>query len=262
MQSTRAFLFCAVCIPSASLSCLGDTGGELIEFEAYAAGPATLDATEPYRFRNGLGYDVTLAEARLHIGAVYLNQSRRSSVSADSGCQLAGIYVAEVPGGVDVDILNPSLQKFSVSGFAESVRALTGEVWLMGGDVTSESDPTVILRVRGTAERDGDAMDFEGELTIDAGKRAQPEDPALPGKNPICKSRIVTPITVDLTPISGGQLVVRIDPAGMFANVDFDRLEDGVFRDDSGDQPSANLYAGMRAAGGVYSITWESAEER
>lgn len=241
---------------SFTVGCLGSTGGELIEFDAFAAGPVGARADDPYVFVNGLGYEVSLEKARLHIGATYLNRSRRSSVSADSGCVAPGIYVAEVAGGVDVDILDPTPQPFSVKGFADSERAATGEVWLMGGDVTDEGDSTVILEVSGTAVREGVATPFEGSLTIGANRAVEPSNAALPGSKPICKERIVTPIEVDLTPSDGGRLILRVDPAQMFVNVDFARLSDGQFRDDGGDQPSVNLYAGLRATA-AYSFSWE-----
>lgn len=242
--------------------CLGSTGGELIDFDAFAAGPERAVAGEPYVFENQRGYRVSLEEARLHIGAVYLNRSSPTSVAQDTSCYLAGMYIAEVAGGLDLDVLDPEPQPFSVEGFATTERATTAEVWLTGGPIDAESDPTVIARVAGVASKDGADFPFEGTLTIGENRVIEPSDAALPGANPICKQRVVTPIAVDITPVEGGSLLVRVDPADWFQNVEFELLEEArpglfQFRDDSEDQPSRNLYSGIRANSGVYSLTFE-----
>ena len=244
-------------------SCIGSTGGELVEFDAFAAGPAHLVAGEPYEFENQRGYQVTLTEASLHIGAVYLNRSVPTSVSQDTSCFLPGVYVAEVPGGVDVNVLDPTPVPFSVPGSGTNDRAATAEIWLTGGQIDAPTDPTVIARVAGTAVRGDEEFPFEGTITISSNRVEEP-DPALPGADPICKQRIVTPIAVDIVAEDGGALVVRVDPAEWFQNVDFALLEETSegsgeyrFRDDGEDQPSRNLYSGIRANAGVYSIAFE-----
>jgi hypothetical protein len=246
----------------AMASCLGSTGGELVEFDAFAAGPEGAVKGEPYLFENQRGYLVRLDTARLHIGAVYLNRSSPTSVAQDTSCYLSGMYIAEVPGGLDIDVLDPELQPFSVGGFATTERATTAEIWLTGGPIDAESDPTVIAQVAGVASRDGEEFPFEGTITIGENRVVAPTDAALPGANPICKQRVVTPIAIDITPTEGGSLVVRADPADWFQNVEFDLLEEASpgsyrFRDDSEDQPSRNLYGGIRANAGVYTVTFE-----
>ena len=59
----------------------------------------------------------------------------------------------------------------------------------------------------------------------------------------------------------GDALVLRVDPRGMFANVEISALSQVetspplyLFRDDRGDAPSRNLYSGLRAAEGTYSF--------
>jgi hypothetical protein len=67
---------------------------------------------------------------------------------------------------------------------------------------------------------------------------------------------------VDFQIAAGGTLVVRVDPRGFFANVDFATLPaiDGEsvrrFTDGPGDQASTNLYGGLRASVGTYSFNW------
>jgi len=249
-------------VPAAS--CIGSTGGDLVEIDAYAAGPTTLVKGQPYRFTNDRGFDVTLDAAKIHIGALYLNQSVPTSVASDTSCFLAGIYVAELTSGRDVDVLDPTLQPFPTTGFATTERARTAEVWLSGGDVETRSDPTIIVSVRGTAVSGTESYPFEAAITISDNRVVTPPDPALPGAKPICKQRIVSPISVDITPSERGSLVVRVDPAGWFGNVDFSELEQVGdnpsryrFRDDGTDQPSRALYAGIRANAGVYALSWE-----
>lgn len=253
---------------AACAGCVGTTGGELLSFEAFAAGPEDAVEGEPYRFTTGRGFEVALTRARLRIGAVYLNRSVPTSVASDTSCMLPGIYVAEVPYGLEVDALSPALQAFPGMGFATSERARTGELWLTGGDLHDEDDPTIILDVAGAAAKDGADYPFEGTITIGRNRVVPPPSPAAPGAKPICKQRVVTPIPLDITPRSGGRLVVRIDPSGLFSNVDFSllaRVEDegegGApryrFLDSAEDQPSKNLHAGLRASVGVYTIRWE-----
>jgi hypothetical protein len=240
--------------------CVGTTGGDEFSFQAFARGPAGVAV--PYTFENGKGYSVSLERAHVHVGAVYLNRAVPTSVSSSTSCTLAGIYAAEVPGAVDVDALSDVLQPFPVPGQATSDRARTGEVWLTGGDVNDPSDTTVILDVAGSAERDGESRAFEGRLTIGE-NRLQPTPPAEPGLKPICKERIVSPIPIDVTPEHGRHLTLAIEPAKMFANVDFSELEpndDGTleFDDDpaTATPASTNLYIGLRASSGVYSFTF------
>jgi hypothetical protein len=260
LRSALGAALFASCVGPAG--CVGSTGGELLELRAAAAGPA--DANGGLSFKNGLGYRVELTTARIFVGGVYLNRSRPTSVSSDTSCSLPGIYVAEVLSGREVDLLSAQPQAFPQPGFATTERALTGEVWLTAGDVNREASDTVVLSVAGTATRAGLSYPFEGALTIGENRVNAPTDAALPGQHPICKQRVVSPIPLDLSLHPGGSLLLRIDPRGMFGNVDFATLSQdaGTFRfaDESGvDQASDNLYSGLRRASGVYQLSWEAA---
>ena len=132
----------------------------------------------------------------------------------------------------------------------------------MGGDVNDVHDRTVILDVAGTAEKSGESFPFQGTVTIADNRLAAPENPALPGGKPICKQRIVSPIAIDITPHAPGSLLLRVDPRGLVSNVEFsllERVSDAPtlyrFADSSDDQPSANLFNGVRATG-AYSFEW------
>ncbi len=258
MRATKIALGLGLALGLASC---GTTGGELFEVDAYAAGPEDAVAGQPYQFRTNRGFDVVLDKAVLHIGAVYLNKTEPTSVASDTSCYLAGLYVAEVTSGLDVNVLDPEPQPFPSKAFATSERAHTAEIWLSGGDIEATSDPTIIAEIEGTATKDGESYPFSASITIGDNRKLPATDPALPGASPICKTRIVTPISVDLTPTATGTLVVRVDPKRWFSNVAFDQLEKKgdrfEFRDDSFDQPSRNLFNGLRANDGVYEVGWE-----
>jgi len=243
-------------------ACTGTTGSDLFEFEAQASGPEEADGG-PLAFETSRGWAVTLTRARLHVGAVYLNRSVPVSVSSDTTCTLPGIYVAEVLAGVELDLLAREPVAFPVTGDGTEERARAGEVWLTGGAVNAPHDETPILDVTGEAARDGEEILFEGVLTIGENRVIPPENPALPGANPICKQRIVSPIPVDLPLRRGGQLLLRVDPRRFFANVDFSTLPEGespdavrTFADGPENQASINLYAGLHAAVLAYTFEW------
>jgi hypothetical protein len=216
---------------------------------------------------------VSLTQARLHIGAIYLNRARPVAGAQDTSCTLPGLYVASVPGGLAredelgttyVDALNGTPQPFSVRGEGTEERALSAAIWLTGDDVNAKDDQTIILDVVGTASSASRDIPFQGRVTIGQNRAIPAPNPALPGANPICQRRIVAPIPVDLTPGPTGSLLLRLDPAGWFANVDFSGLSRSPsnpelyeFADDGSNQPSLNLYeTGLMATEGVYHFSW------
>jgi len=254
----RIFLACLLA------GCGGTTGSALVTFSATAAGPP--DATSgPLTFTNGLGAQVTLTQATLHLGAVYLNQSVPLSGAASQPCISPGIYVGEVFGPLDVDLLSPAPEPFPTQGEGTETEAKTAEVWLTGGDINATQDPTVILSVAGAAVQAGQEFPFAAALTISANRQLAVTDPALPSANPICHQRIVTPILVDLTPTNGGTLVMTIDPRPMFGSVDFatlTKVSDSPLAyqiPDTSSGPGQALFKGMVANYGVYGFAWSQA---
>lgn len=244
-------------------ACVGTTGSDLVTFDAAAAGPADAVAGQPYSFTTGRGFRVTLTRATLHVGAVYLNRARPVSGAQETSCILPGIYVAEVTSGLDVDVLSPEPQPFPARGEGTETPAIVGEVWLSHGDVNAPDDVDTILDIAGTAEKDGATYPFAGTISIGANRAATVTDPSLPSQHPICKERIVSPIDVDITPRSGGSLLLRVDPRGFFTNVDFAQLGEAshapplyAFADEDEPGPSASLYLGLHARTGVYSFSW------
>lgn len=247
-------------------ACIGTTGSDLVSFKAYGAGPADLPNDAPVHglsFVNGRGWSITLTRAKVRLGALYLNRSVPVSGGQERECFLPGVYVAQVLSGITVDALSTTLQPFPELGSGTADHAVTGEVWLTGGRIDEQDDRTTIADVAGTATRGAESMRFEGTVTIGKNRRSPQTDPARPGANPLCASRIVTPIPVSITPTDGGSLVVRVDPRGWFANVELAELTPVSpgsdlrrIPDDSESQPSLNLFNGLRAASGVYRFEW------
>lgn len=256
----RRILGCALAT-FALVACVGTTGSALVTFHAAAAGPSDAAPGQPLAFDNGKGFHVTLTRARLHVGAVYLNRSVPTSGAQATACILPGIYVGEVLSPLDVDALSPVPQPFGATGDGTSDEARTAELWLTGGDVNADEDPTRILDVAGTATKGDTTIAFEGQVTIGSNWQQQAADPSLPGAHPVCKLRIVSPIAIDLAPRDGGTLLLRVDPRAWFANVDFAQLpiSEGTARiaDAPTDSASANLFAGLHASTGAYALSWE-----
>jgi hypothetical protein len=262
MIARNALIF-AIFSGIALTSCVGSTGSDLFTFDAAAAGPEDAVAGQPLSFSTGRGYQVTLTRAKVHVGAVYLNKAIPISGAQATSCILPGIYVAQVTAGLDIDALSPALQPFPVKGEAIEALAIAGEVWLTGGDVNAAEDSTVILDVAGTAKKAGSAYPFEGKLTIGNNRLGPINDPSQPGAHPICKERIVSPIPLRLDVRAGGSLLVRVDPRGLFRNVEFSELDPVAdspklyrFKDTTDGQPNVNLYRALESREGTYELLW------
>lgn len=248
------------------LGCTEETGSGLVEFEAFAGGPKRKDADAPFEFDTDAGYHVTLERAQLTIGALYLNRARPVLGAQDTACVLPGLYAAEIRTGVVIDALSPELVRFDGTGVGTADRALTGEVWLTGGEIDAEKDGTQILSFAGTATRAGETYDFSGVTTISQNRVISSSDPATPGANPLCKQRIVSPIPIDITPKEGGRLELRVAPKVWFEQVDFALLQEAVagaaseaavveIPDTREDAVSSALLQGLRSAT-AYDFDW------
>jgi hypothetical protein len=246
------------------------TGSAIVSFQAAAAGPADAVAGQPLVFSGfkpsgaTAPYEVTLTRARLHVGALYLNRSVPISGSQNTPCILPGIYSGEVTVPLDVDLLSPIPQPFPAPGEGTADQAFTGEVWLFGSDVNATADATVLVDVAGTAVLAGTSYPFTGRLTISANRAAPVTNPALPGAHPLCKTRIITPIPVDITLASGGSLLLRADPRVWFQNIDFAQVPLAndpanptlrAFGDSSTAQP--DLYGNGVFNAGAYVFSWQ-----
>ena len=246
--------------------CGGTTGSALVTFSGEASGPSDASG-RPLSFKTGSRADVTLTKAKLHLGAVYLNQSVPASGAAAEPCISPGIYVAELFGGLDVDLLSHQPVAFPSVGEGTETAARTAEVWLVGnarGDVNASDDSTPILEVEGDATQDGAAYPFSATVTIGANRKPKVTNAALPGANPICHQRIVAPILVDITPTRGGTLSLQIDPRPMFDAVDFaqaTQISDAPLAYEIPDTTAGAggaLFKGLTASFGVYSFSFRA----
>jgi len=244
-----------------SAGCVGTTGGQVIDFDAAAAGPP--DANGELDFMNSSGWQIALTSAKLHVGAVYLVEALPTSGAQATSCILPSTYVAEVTDGLDVDLLSSSPQAFPARGHGTTSLALAGQVWLTQGLVDSPEQTTPILELAGTASLGSELRPFSARVTISASNRT-PNASDSPFANPICKQRVVSPIVTTVQVEDRGGLLLRVDPRLLFVNVDFGALglsADGktyAFRDDSSDQPSVNLYQNLHAASSLYSFSWRA----
>jgi hypothetical protein len=243
--------------------CIPTTGGNVVAFEAHASGDPAIVTGAPLTFATPRGFDVTLDRARLTIGALYLNQQNPQNYSLEESCIQEGIYSGEVRGGLTVDALSPEPQSFPIAGNGTDAPTRAAELWLTGGDLFAAEDDTVLLDVAGLATRGSESFPFEGQLTIGSNRLIPPRNPALPGSNPLCRQRIVSPIPFDTTLTQGSTVAVLIDPRAWFVAVDFSeltRVTDAPllyrFTDhvDSPAQPDKALYSALRSASGPYRL--------
>jgi hypothetical protein len=258
--------------------CNGTTGSGLVTFTGRVGGPADVVADAPLAFHSGSGFDVTLIAATLHLGAVYLNATKPSSGGPEEPCVLPGVYVGQAFADVDVDLLSPALTTFTATAAGTANPVAVGDVWLTGGDINATEDPTPILQVSGTATRMADSWPFTATVTIGSNRAKPAPNPAMPGANPICRQRIVSPICgPNPTPNNscplligmlsdGGTLDMRIDPRPMFDSVDFTTLAPSgsastLTIPDSSAGSGAELFGGLRSnsnesSDAVYTFTW------
>jgi hypothetical protein len=254
---------CAGLLLAMGAGCVGSTGGQTLQFPVAAAGPADAVAGQPLVFTSG-AFTVTLTQATLHVGAVYLDQAAPVSGAQATGCYLTGTYVGEETYPLDVNLLDPTPQPFPrpALGITEPA-ALAEQVWLTGGDVNEVSDPTPILTIAGTAVGSAGAFPFTGTVTI--GANHAPVGAVTGGGDSICKQRIVSPIQQPIVLQSTGGLLLRIDPRLFFVDVDFSQLPGDpasgyAFSDDPAAPSYApagqNLYANLRSVA-PYQFSWE-----
>jgi hypothetical protein len=217
-------------------ACNGTTGDELIpRFAVYAAGAP--GASEPF---TAGGFTIQLTKAKMHIGALYFDESPPSTGFDSPICIAAGIYAAQVPGPADVDLLSTAPQEFSVYGNGTADTALSWQIWLTDGDI-NEPNTAQMVDLEGVATRisDGAEFSFGAVVTInDDNRLPTTSDPSQPGLNPICKERIVQIGGIDVAFFPGGTLYVTVDPRGWFKlNLDFSTLPLGTSASCAGNSP-------------------------
>jgi hypothetical protein len=267
MMKRTVHTFVRVLLPLFALAACNDTTGQpIISFTGQAGGVAGIAPQVP--FVTGSGYAVTLTTAKLHMGAVYLNQYNPESGAGTMPCVLDGIYVAQLFGPLDLDLLSPEMVAFPQAGSGTEALAHTAQIFLLEGDINDPDNDEPVLELAGTAQKGITLWPFSATVTIGANRLPQVNDVSEPGANPICAERIVTPIIPvggAVTPTNGGQLSVRIDVRHMLDGVDFVYLTDGVspppappyvIPDQIGTTVSDQLFSGLRSDANVYAISY------
>lgn len=215
-------------------ACNGTTGGELITFSAYAAGaPGAADAFTTYDARGKPAYSVKLSRASMYIGGLYFDESPPSTGFDTPACVTPDIYAAQVPGGLEVDLLSSTPQAFKTPGNGSADTAQSWDLWLTNGDINATANLGVhIVDLLGVATRlsDQKAFSFGAIVTINAvvsgagARLVRSSTPGLPGEYPICKQRILAlDLPQGLPFFQGGTLRVTVDPRRWLesSNIDF-----------------------------------------
>ncbi len=251
----------------------GDTTGQRhVTFAARAGGFEHPEG--PVRFATNTGWTVTLTEARVAVGPVYLNaltplacdtcQARASLVErladvlaprawAHGESHLgAGQVVGEVTRQVEVDALSPALVDVPGGGDGLDTPARSAEAWLYNRDGALRG---AAVRVAGVASREGAELRFEGALVADAATLATPQAP-------LEVARRVRGIPADVTLREGGALTVRVDPRRWFQGADFSELmaapegASGARAFSTADNVGRAFLNNTRASRGVFEITF------
>lgn len=252
----------------AALASCGATGNKRFAFEARAAGATRTDGATsgPLTFDNETGWSITLRRANVTLGPAYLNviAPRESHLEP-------GRVVGEVLGQVAFDALSPSEVPFPTRGTITDDEVRTLDLWFYprAGVAPETNDiDTVALDVAGEATKGADDVRFRGQLVLDDTwlPAAQPGEP---GGQTILSVRQVRGIPAAFLPTEGGHLTLRFDVRACFRGADFASLAqnpedpDGtkiLVQSRSGasltDQVMTNVYEGVRAQTGTYSVTW------
>ncbi|MBL8605505.1 MAG: hypothetical protein JNK72_26475 [Myxococcales bacterium] len=212
------------------LSGCGDagTGNARVHFNAQVGGIAEGGSNT---VTNDQGWAVTLTEARVAFGPLYLNtitplEARRGPLErlsdfvispawAHGETHLAsGRIAAQVTAQVVIDARAPTLVSIPGGGDGINLDVESAEVWYYNS--TAEGMNGAAIRVRGEATRAGVTVPFRGALVIDAGITG----PQLT----LDQARRVRGIPAALTVRDGGTLTVRISTQRWFDGADFSEL--------------------------------------
>lgn len=250
----------------------GSTGQQRVAFAARAAGferPAG-----EVRFTTNTGWTVTLREARVAMGPLYLNtlaplacdtcESRTlldrlsdalvpRAWAHGEGHLGAGIIAAQVTEQVEVDALSATPVPMGRGGDGVDLPVRSAEVWLYNRDGALRG---AAIRVAGVAEREADGatvrVPFRGALVADAS--------IVTPQTPLDVARRVRGIPVDFTLAEGATLTARVDPRRWFQGADFAALLEGAAEEGgervftAGDNVGRAFLNAARASRGVFTF--------
>jgi hypothetical protein len=220
MRASRLTLALGIGACVAVASCNGTTGDQLISFSAYGSGVA--GASQPF---SAGGYTIQLTSAKMRLGALYFDEAPPGTGFDGPECIASGVYAAQVPGPLEVDLLSTQPQEFAVYGNGTADTAQSWQIWMTDGDV-NEVNFAHMVDLEGVATAsDGTQTSFGAVVTINDNRLPAVSDPADPGQSPICKQRIIQIGGQALTFFQGGSLLVTVDPRGWFnLGIDFSSL--------------------------------------
>ena len=215
-----------------AFACSAGTGGRAINIEIALAG------TDEPSFVNTLGWSVELSEASVTLGPVYVFAPANAPTASLLPSMAAfGVSRARAHGGLDpldgravrgelveqvlIDALDPT----------PIVRAAPGEEGPVDEVAVELLPPTMgaSARVSGVAMREGQTVEFSGEMTLS-------ED----------EFRRVEGIALDAFLVEGSRVSVRVDPRSWLSGVAFDRLEGQPLQ--AASQTQAAFRIGLRSA--------------
>ncbi|MFT5353987.1 MAG: hypothetical protein ACI9KE_001187 [Polyangiales bacterium] len=216
-----------------AFACSAGTGGRAINIEI------ALSGTDEPSFVNALGWSVELSEASVTLGPVYVFAPANAPTAALLPLFGSGIGPnrAFAHGGLDpLDgraVRGELLEQILVDALDPTpiVRAAPGEEGPVD-EVAVELLPTATgasARVSGVAIRDGETVEFSGELTLNEEE-----------------FRRVEGIALQAFLLEGSRVSVRVDPRSWLSGVAFDRLDGQPLEGAS--QPQAAFRIGLRSA--------------
>lgn len=258
-MTRRTLLFA---LPLVALSACGDaTSSGRASFEVRVGG-IERDRSAPFSFVTDQGWRVTLSDARMAVGPIYLNTVAPVIARRTLGDRLgdllirpawahgelhqgAGRIVGQVTSQAVVNLLDPALQSLpgGGDGVQESVNSL--EFWYFNEAAMQGA----AVRVAGIASRDATELRFEGALVIN-------DELATP-QRPLELARRVRGVPASFA-LTDGALTVRIDPRGWFRGADFSELlakpasPEGVRAFDASDNVGRAFIENARGAQGVF----------
>lgn len=259
-----------VCACALLAGCGEGTGNALVQFSAQGAG-VSRDASQPLTFTNDQRWEITLTEARMAVGPVYLNtvpplEARRgrwrwpslgdlliAPAYADGNDQLgAGRVVGQVTSQVEVDALSPTPVAIPGGGDGTTDTARSAEIWLFnrGGALRDAA-----VRVAGVARLGEVSVPFAGAVVADAS--------LVTTSAPLDVARRIRGIPVDITASAGGTLTVRVDPRPWFRGASFGELVDHAPDADGrhpftpDDNVGRAVLNNVRLSRGVYALTFQ-----
>jgi len=219
-----------------AVECGGTTGGHLIQMPLLAGGIAR-DASQPFTFVTGQGWNVTLTQAEVVLGPLYFNIDAPSTASFRSG-----VVIVQATQQFIVDLLDPTLQNVPGGADGETGTAVSVEIGfyttvnqyndmaLVGADGGAQKTLPAPLAgdgQQGTAYLAGEATK-QGAVVHFAG-RVQITGALVTQGTPIDFLATLTGACAGITPpacgleftTTSGPLQLRVNPADWFNQADF-----------------------------------------